>query len=110
MAPCSRTPRGCFDWGEAPRVPAGGGIAAIRRPPQGPPRKKTRDRMPPGGGDRSAFLIRGDVAVDKVGDIVVVFLFPLKEGDFRGGVGPALAVDIVDRRFGGPLPHRLDFV
>ena len=61
---------------------------------------------------RSGFLVGGDIAIDEVGDVVVLLLFFFKEGIIRGVLlGVLLDIDVVDHRLGGGLLlARLDLV
>ena len=96
----------------------GGGITANSPRPQGPWAKKAAGfrlpspAPPPNPGpDPSGFLVGGDVAVDKVRDVVVVLLFLFQERIIRRvGLGLLLDFDVVDHRFGGLLLARLDLI
>jgi hypothetical protein len=92
----------------------GGGITANLRRPQGPQAKKAavRRRRAQNPQRRSGFLVGGDIAIDEVGDVVVVLLFFFKEGIIRGVLlGLLLDINVVDRRLGGGLLlARLDLV
>src|SRR5579863_10417022 len=102
MAPFSKS--NAAPIGAERLVSEGAGITAKPRRPQGPPAEKAVLRRqalrgPPNiASRRSGFLVGGDIAVDEVADVVVVFL------------GVLLDVEVVDCRFGDLLLGRLDLV
>src|SRR6185437_7302757 len=115
MAPFSKS--NAAPIGAERLVSEGAGITAKPRRPQGPPaekavlRRQTLRGPPNIASGRSGFLVGGDIAVDEVADVVVVFLFLLQERILGLVVlGVLLDVEVVDGRFGDLLLGRLDLV
>src|ERR1700727_3902329 len=115
MAPISKKGRAPMGAKRA-LLSEGGGITANLRRPQGPWSKKAAVRAGPRlrraaeALHRSGFLVGSDIAVDEVGDVVVILLFLFQEWVVRRLFGVLLDIDVVDDRLGSLLLARLAFV
>src|SRR5208337_2892226 len=112
MAPSSTCRAGCFDWGEAPPKMRGRRYSRKPSPATRPnPRNNAARVAKPSsaGGPQSALLVRRDVAVDQIADVVVVRLFLLEEG-IVCGVCLVLDVDVFGDGLDDLLLARLDLI
>ena len=111
MAPFSKNVMDRFDWGEARLYPSPGYNRKLAAPTRAARQKKPLAAPAVFGGSRcSGFFVGSDIAVDEVGDVVVILLFLFQEWVVRRLFGVLLDIDVVDDRLGGLLLARLDFV